>query len=234
MIHIPIPDPVTNVRTKSRTPKISKEIKVSVYNLAGKPVGEIELRSDIFGVRWNPDLVQQALLALEANRRKPLAHTKTRGEVSGGGKKPWRQKGTGRARHGSIRSPIWKGGGVSHGPRNEKDYSVRLNRKMRRLAVRSVLSKKLTDHELRVVESFALRAAKTKELSQTLTTFFTLSKPIKLPSSLLIPAPGNKNIYRAAANLPHIMSIDPTALNVRDLLRHKQILIEKAAISSIR
>src|SRR5690349_438873 len=119
--------------SKSDTVKEAGAIKAPVYDLEGKPGKEIELSKEIFGARWNPDLVHQALVALEANRRKPIAHAKNRGEVSGGGKKPWRQKGTGRARHGSIRSPLWKGGGVSHGPRNEKNYSVKLNRKMRRL-----------------------------------------------------------------------------------------------------
>ena len=209
-------------------------MKAPLYNTAGKSVGEIDLPAVIFGVRWNPDLVQQAFLALEANRRKPIAHAKTRGEVAGGGKKPWRQKGTGRARHGSIRSPLWKGGGVSHGPRNEKDYSVKLNRKMRQLAVRSLLSKKLADNELRIIESFALRAPKTKELSQTLMTFFALPKSKRLPSSLLVPAPGNKDTYRASSNLPNVLSVGPAGLNVRDLLRHRQIVIEKDAVVAIK
>jgi large subunit ribosomal protein L4 len=105
-----------------------------VYNLKNEKVGTMELPADIFGARWNASLVKQVLEAQLANRREPWAHTKTRGEVSGGGRKPWRQKGTGKARHGSTRSPIWVGGGVAHGPRNDRDYSQKVNKKMKRAA----------------------------------------------------------------------------------------------------
>ena len=209
-------------------------MKVPVYNLEGRVVEEIDLPENVFGVHWNADLVHQALLAQQANRRTPLAHTKMRGEVSGGGKKPWRQKGTGRARHGSIRSPIWKGGGVTHGPRNDKDYSVKLNRKMKRLAIRVVLSKKLADSELKVVDSFALSAPKTKELFQALSKFLRPATHKPLPSALLIPALSNKSVYRAAANIPKVRSISPLSLNVEDLLKHKNILVEKDAALAIK
>ena len=124
-----------------------------VYNLQGQRVGKLELPGNIFGVKWNPVLVHQALLAQLANRRNPWAHAKGRGEVRGGGRKPWRQKGTGRARHGSIRSPLWVGGGKAHGPIKSRDYSQKLNKKMRRLAILSVLSKKAKDGDIKFFDT---------------------------------------------------------------------------------
>ena len=118
-------------------------MKTSLYNLKGEAIGEIDLPEKFFGYKWNPDLVHRVLMAQAANRRSPWAHAKGRGEVRGGGVKPWKQKHTGRARHGSIRSPIWKGGGVSHGPKKDRDYSQKVNKKMAKAAVFSVLSKKL-------------------------------------------------------------------------------------------
>src|SRR3989338_6971942 len=110
-------------------------MKAQLYNLKGEVIGDIDLKDEIFGVKWNADVVHQALQAQIANTRKPIAHTKGRGEVRGGGKKPLRQKGTGRARHGSIRSPLWKGGGVTHGPTKDKIFAKKINKKMKRLAI---------------------------------------------------------------------------------------------------
>src|SRR3989344_8010007 len=141
-------------------------MKTQVYNLKGEKVGDIELSDKIFARDWNPDLVHQVMLAQAANRRHPWAHTKNRGEVRGGGIKPWKQKHTGRSRQGSIRSPIWKGGGVSHGPVSERDFSKKINKKMLRAAIYSVLSKKLSDGQLKVIDSLELEAPKTKIASQ--------------------------------------------------------------------
>jgi large subunit ribosomal protein L4 len=199
-----------------------------VYNSVNEKIDRLELPSRIFGRRWNPDLVHQALQVQLANEREPLAHTKGRGEVRGGGRKPWKQKHTGRARHGSVRSPIWKGGGVTHGPTKEKKYSLKINQKMRQAAIFSVLSKKLKDDEIRIIDALSLDKPKTKLVLGILKNFFDSRKSV-----LVIPEEGNKSVYRATANLPRVKSIDPRSLNVYDLLRHKYIFLEKNAVSTI-
>ena len=203
-------------------------MNAKVYNLKGETVKEIELKDSVFNRSWNPDLVHQALLTQVANRRQPLAHAKNRAEVSGGGKKPWRQKGTGRARHGSIRSPIWKGGGVTHGPIKEKVFTQKINKKMLRAALHSLLSKRLQLNELKVVDSLELRSSKTKELSGVLKGFLK-----KMPNALLVAALENKNIYRASRNLSEVKSIGARSLNIEDLLKYKNVLIEEKALMHI-
>lgn len=204
-------------------------MKTKIYNLKGEDAGEIDLPEKIFAYPWNSDLVHQAARAQLDNLRRPWAHAKGRGEVSGGGKKPWRQKGTGRARHGSIRSPLWKGGGVTHGPLSEKDYSVKINKKMLRSAIYSVLSKKLADNELKVVDFLELNSHKTKELHSLLKEFLRDSI-----NALLIPVSKNKTIHRASRNLPKVKSLSPLSLNVRELLQYKNILIDKNAVAEIK
>ena len=132
----------------------------TIYNTQGKSAGKIQLPDSVFAVAWNNDLVHQVVTAMQANARTPIAHTKDRSEVSGTGKKPWKQKGTGNARHGSRRSPIWRTGGVAHGPRNEKDYSQKILKKMRNKALAVVLSKKLADGEVLFLDALALEAPK--------------------------------------------------------------------------
>lgn len=143
-------------------------METQVYNQKGKPVGTLKLPEPIFGLAWNGDLVHQVVTSMQANARTPVAHAKTRGEVRGGGKKPWRQKGTGRARHGSSRSPIWVGGGVAHGPRNEKDFSKKINRKMKTKALYTVLSEKFRKGEILFVEELSLKNIKTKDAMEVL------------------------------------------------------------------
>jgi large subunit ribosomal protein L4 len=139
-------------------------MNAKVYSKEGKEAGNVTLPESVFGVAWNADLVHEVVLGMQANARGiSSAHTKGRGEVSGGGKKPWKQKGTGRARHGSTRSPIWVGGGVAHGPRNEKDYSVKINKKVRAKAFATVLSKKMADGEVIFVDSLAMNEPKAKD-----------------------------------------------------------------------
>src|SRR5437868_4100503 len=138
-------------------------MKADVYNLNNEVVGTVELPENIFGARWNSVLVKQVLEAQLANRRIPWAHTKSRGEVRGGGKKPWRQKGTGRARHGSTRSPLWVGGGVTHGPRNDKNFERKVNAKMKAKALYTILSRKLKDGEVVFIDSLSLSQPKAKE-----------------------------------------------------------------------
>src|SRR5882724_8931234 len=133
-----------------------------IYNVQGKETGKITLPESIFGLPWNADLVHQVVVAMQANARQNVAHTKDRGEVRGGGKKPWQQKGTGRARHGSSRSPIWKGGGVTHGPRNDKIYARKINRAARQKALLVVLSRKYRDGELTFVDSLSFDTPKAK------------------------------------------------------------------------
>jgi large subunit ribosomal protein L4 len=200
-------------------------MKTSLYNLKGETVGDIELSDKIFAREWNPDLVHQALIAQQSNRRLPWAHAKNRGEVSGGGKKPWKQKHTGRARHGSIRSPIWRGGGAAHGPVKERDYSKKINKKMLRAAVYSLLSKKLADNQLKIVESLELTEPKTKLL-------FSAVKNT-LPA-LLVAAKDNKNINRASRNIPRIKSLSGSSLNVEDLLKYKNVLVDQKAVEEIK
>lgn len=152
-------------------PKSAKKevsLEATVWNAAGASAGSVSLPEELFSVAWNSDLVHQVVVGMQANARPTTAHTKFRGEVSGGGKKPWKQKGTGRARHGSTRSPIWKGGGVTHGPRAEKDYSVKINRKMRAAALATVLSRKHRDGQVIFVDSFAFSNPSTKSAIEML------------------------------------------------------------------
>lgn len=143
-------------------------MEATVYNAQGKKAGSVNLPEDIFGVAWNESLMHQVVTSMQDNARGPVAHTKGRGDVRGGGKKPWQQKGTGRARHGSIRSPIWKGGGVTHGPRNEKNYSREIPKKMRAKALFMALSRKLKDGEVIFVDSFGITAPKTSVAKKSL------------------------------------------------------------------
>lgn len=152
-------------KTAAAPKKVAKEVSLeaTVWNGKGEKAGSVSLPSELFGVAWNSDLVHQVVVGMQANARPTTAHTKFRGEVSGGGKKPWKQKGTGRARHGSTRSPIWRGGGVTHGPRAEKDYSVKINKKMRVAALTSVLSRKFRDGQVIFVDSLTFAEPKTKD-----------------------------------------------------------------------
>jgi len=198
-----------------------------LYDNSAKVTGKVDLPDRIFSAPWRPDVVHQALVAQQNNARKPLAHAKGRSEVSGGGKKPWRQKGTGRARHGSIRSPIWKGGGVTHGPNKEKVFAVKINKKMKQAAIFSILSKKIAEGELKIVESLAISEPKTKLVAEMVAPFS------KKTNALIIPSDNNKNVFRASANIPKVKSLDAKSLNVYDLLCYKNILLEKGAIETI-
>jgi len=206
-------------------------MQVEIINQKNEKVGTLNLPKRIFGVKWNANLVHQAFLAQIANSRENLAHAKGRGEVSGGGKKPWRQKGTGRARHGSIRSPLWVGGGVTFGPIKEKVFAKKINKKMNRSAIFSVLSQKLSDNNLKIIENFSINedSAKTSTMAKFLKEFF---KGEKL-SALLIAAPENKLINRAVANIKNIGAIGSDSLNVRDLLKYKNIILERRAIEEM-
>ncbi len=208
-------------------------METPVYNLNNEKVGTVELPDRIFGSKWNPVLVKQVAEAQLANARRPWAHAKTRGEVRGGGRKPWRQKGTGRARHGSTRSPLWVGGGKAHGPRKERDYSQKVNKKMKRAALFSALSRKLQDGEMKIFENFELEAPKTKILARTLAAILNVQKRAKRYDVLIVGKAGDKNLFRASSNLQKAKAIDAASLNVVDVLNHKNLFLEKEAIPTI-
>jgi large subunit ribosomal protein L4 len=192
-----------------------------------------EIPDGLFGVRFKAVVVKQVLQAQEANARIPWAHAKNRGEVRGGGKKPWRQKGTGRARHGSTRSPLWIGGGSSHGPRNDRDYSQKVNKKMKRTAIAMILSKKLKDGELKFVDALNVSAPKTKILASHLVNFIAHVKRVKKFNMLLIPSVENKAVGRAGRNLPKTKITYPGSLNAYDLMNYGTILVETNAVSAM-
>ncbi len=208
-------------------------MKTDVYNLKNEKVGTMELPEKIFGAKWNPTLIQQILVAQLANKRRPWAHAKTRAEVRGGGRKPWRQKGTGRARHGSTRSPLWVGGGKAHGPNKERDFSQKVNKKMRRAALFSVLSRKMKDGDLKIFDTLQIAEPKTKNLFAPLRTVLNLKKSQKNLDVLLIAEHGNKNIVRASSNIPKTKATHPGSLNAYDAINHKNIFIEKSALAEI-
>lgn len=204
-------------------------MKVDIFDKQNKKTETIELSERIFNVKWSSSLVHQAFLAQIAGKHEPLAHTKGRGEVSGGGKKPWRQKGTGRARHGSSRSPLWKGGGVTFGPSNERVFAKKINKKMNRLAIFSVLSKKIKDDEFKIIDSFGIEGekAKTATMVKFLNNLFG-----KKESALLVPFSEN-NINKAISNIKNVGAVRPQSLNVYDLLKYKNIILEKEAVNEI-
>ena len=209
-------------------------MKTEVYNLKNEVVGEMDLPDEVFGRSWRSSLVKQVLDAQLANLRRPWAHVKGRGEVRGGGKKPWRQKGTGRARHGSIRSPLWVGGGKAHGPIKTRDYSEKVNKKMRRGAILCALSRKLTNGEMKVIESLKIEAPKTRVLASHLRDLIKTAKTVKKFDVLMIPDSENKALPRAAKNLVKTKVLNPKSLNVYDLLNYKNLLIDQHALETIR
>ena len=208
-------------------------MQVNVYNLKNEVVGTVDLPEKIFGEKWKPALIAQVLNAQLANRRKPWAHAKTRAEVRGGGRKPWRQKGTGRARHGSIRSPLWVGGGKAHGPNKERDYGQKVNKKMKKIALFSVMSKKLKDGEIKTFDSFKIDVPKTKILAQTLVKLLKMDKKRKNYNVLLVTDSENKQVARAASNMPKTKAVHPNSLNLYDVLNYENVFIDKRAIGEI-
>jgi len=210
-------------------------MKTELFSLENKVVGEIDIPDEVFGVAWNPNLVSQVLNAMMANQRTLSAHAKDRSEVSGGGRKPWRQKGTGRARHGSIRSPIWRGGGKAHGPTSERDYSQKINKKMRRLALFSILSKKMKDKDIKFFDKINITDGKTKLLAEILRNILGLNKRSK-KYDLLIVSNGEKteNLLRSSVNLPKVFVSSPYSLNIHDLLSYRNVFIDQGAVEIIK
>jgi len=207
---------------------MNPKLTMPIYNIQGEKTGTIELSEKIFGLKINNDLVYQAIAVQMAGRRTPLAHTKERGEVRGGGRKPWRQKGTGRARHGSIRSPIWRGGGITFGPRKEKVFAKKINKKAKRKALLMALSSKVKDKELVILDKLELKEPKTKLMAEIISKLFK-----KQPSVLVATAKKDEKIIRANRNLPYTKTIAANSLNIIDLLSFKYLFLDKEAIKVI-
>ena len=201
-------------------------MQVSVHNMAGKTVSEIELRDDIFGLEPHEAVMHQALVRQLANARQGTASTKTRGQVSGGGRKPWRQKGTGRARQGSIRAPHWKGGGVVFGP-HPRSYRQRMPRKMRRLALKSALSVKAAEGSIVLVDDLLMAAPRTKDMLGVLDN-------LNVESSALILLPERDwNVEKSVSNIPDVKTLRATCLNVIDILNYETLILPVKALESI-
>lgn len=207
-------------------------MKYELYNRENESVGEITLPDSVFASPWRPALVKQVLTAQLNNKRTPWAHAKTRAEVRGGGRKPWRQKGTGRARHGSIRSPLWRKGGKAHGPLSTRDYSEHVNKKMKRVALFSVLSKRLAEKRIKIFDNLDTEAPKTKMADQMLRKLLNVPKR-KKNLDVLIVAGKSKNLARASANLEKAKVLAPGSLNVYDLMNYEHIFIDQSAVERI-
>lgn len=201
--------------------------KVAVYNTAGQQTGEIELSEGIFGVEVNEAVLHQAVVLQLANQRLGTHKTKTRAEVRGGGRKPWKQKGTGRARAGSIRSPLWVGGGTTFGPQ-PRSYKKVLPRKVRRLALRSALSSKVEGGNVIVLEGLQMDAPKTKEMVNVLQNLkFADAK------TLIVAGESDVNIVKSANNIPGVKTVTADGLNVYDILHHNKLVLLKDVVSTV-
>ena len=192
--------------------------KVDVYNMQGKKVSDVELSEAVFGIEPKENVVHSALVNYLANQRQGTQSTKTRAEVSGGGRKPWRQKGTGRARQGSIRAPQWIKGGIGLGPK-PRSYSYRINKKEKQLAIRSLLSAKVLDNELTVVDKLEVKEAKTKVMAKALTDLKVEGK------ALIILADRNDNVLRSSRNIEGVKTIELNTINVFDLLNCNKLVL---------
>lgn len=210
-------------------------MQVAVYNQSGEKVGTVDLSNSMFGLKWNADLVRQVVLGQEANQRPKIAHAKDRSEVRGGGKKPWRQKGTGRARHGSIRSPIWRGGGVTHGPRKEKVFAKKVNKKMARGAFYTVLSAKARDGEIVVLENLKFPEPKTKFAAKVFENLARINnfKNLKKGNGVLVVLAEKENLARRAMrNLSFAGVEEARNLNAHKVLQYKYILFSKNVVEA--
>lgn len=211
-------------------------MEATIYNIQGKKAGSVELPESVFGVKWNDSLMHQVVVSMQGNARTPVAHAKGRSEVRGGGRKPWQQKGTGRARHSSIRSPIWKGGGVTHGPINEKNYSRTIPKKMRAKALFMALSKKLADGEILFVDSLGLTTPKTALAAKALATLSKVSGFEKLGrkkrnAALFTLADKNEMAQKSFRNIGSVALMDVRSLNPVAILGSTYLIIENPEAS---
>ena len=200
--------------------------KIDVYNVEGKKVSDIELNENIFGIKPNEKIVHIALVNYLANQRQGTSNTKTRAEVSGGGRKPWRQKGTGRARQGSIRAPQWFKGGIALGPK-PRSYSYKINKKERQLAIRSVLSSKVLENNLVVVDNLEFKEIKTKNMVKALTN-------LKVEGKTLVVLPEkNENVQKSARNIEGVKTSLTNTINVYDLLKYNKLILTVDSVKKI-
>ena len=198
---------------------------ISVFNIEGKEVGSIELNDAVFGVNVNEHLVHMAVVAQLANKRQGTQKAKTRSEVSGGGRKPWKQKGTGHARQGSTRSPQWKGGGVVFAP-TPRDYTINLNKKEKRIALKSALTSRVLENKFIVVDDFAMSEIKTKKMQQTLNN-------LNVKKALVVCAENEKNTVLSVRNIYGIKAASPKTINVYDILKYNTVVASKDAVKTI-
>ena len=198
---------------------------VDLYNVQGEVVGTVELNDSVFGVKINEHVLHLAVVQYLANQRVGTKSTKTRAEVRGGGRKPWRQKGTGRARHGSIRSPIWRGGGVIFAPK-PRDFSLKMNKKTKRIALKSALSTKVCDKKIIVLDDLTLEEIKTKEMKKILDS-------INVTKALVLIDEANRNIQLSARNLPLVKTASVNTINVYDLLKYDSLVVTKKAVEKL-
>ncbi|MFZ6014875.1 MAG: 50S ribosomal protein L4 [Patescibacteria group bacterium] len=197
---------------------------VKIFNVKGENIGSADLSDAHFGVKAKSTLIHQVVVAQQAAKRSASAHTKNRGEVAGGGKKPWKQKGTGRARHGSTRSPIWVGGGITFGPRNERNYVVKINRKVKKQVLFMVLSDRVKHEKLFLVDNLPTETPKTNILAGWMK---------KLPVSrkvMIVISESNPLLVRMAKNIPNVQVVTVNALHVADMVKYTTIIFEQAAI----
>lgn len=202
--------------------------KVTVYNIKGEQVGEVALAPEVFGVTPKPEVVQFVVRAQRANAHVPYGHSKRRGQVSGGGRKPWKQKGTGRARQGSIRAPQWKGGGVNFGPNSDRNMSMKVNKSTKHTALRMVLSDKVNDQLFVVVDTFDGLDGKTKQLSAAMNAL-----PVKRRTALVASVKKQAPLQRAARNLAGVNSVLVDSLNVVDLMKYRFLVVDKEGVERI-
>jgi large subunit ribosomal protein L4 len=211
--------------------------KIKVYNQKAEEAGEIKLSDKIFKIEVNEALVHQAMVAQMSNERQVLAHTKSRSEVRGGGKKPWRQKGTGRARAGSSRSPIWIGGGVTFGPKNTRNFSKNINKKMKQKAIFMVLSDRLLSNKLAIIEKIDIKEYKTKDIDKTIKNFEekVIKEDVKKNkrSVLLINDKKDDKIKYSSRNLEGLKTINTENINILDLLKYRNLVITKKTIEKL-
>ena len=198
---------------------------VSVYNIEGKEVGSIELNDAVFGVEVNEHLVHMAVVNQLANNRQGTQSAKTRSEVSGGGRKPWRQKGTGHARQGSTRSPQWTGGGVVFAPK-PRDYSFKMNKKEKRIALLSALSSKVADNKIVVLDAFNLDEVKTKKFAEVMSN-------LKVDKALVVIGGENKNVVLSGRNIPTVKVSATNEINTYDVLKYETLVVTKAAVEKL-
>ena len=198
---------------------------VSVYNIDGKEVGSIELNDAVFGVEVNEHLVHLAVVSQLANKRQGTQSAKTRSEVSGGGRKPWRQKGTGHARQGSTRAPQWTGGGMVFAPK-PRDYSFKMNKKEKRVALLSALSSKVSENKIVVLDSFNLDEVKTKKFAEVMNN-------IKVSNALFVIEGENKNVVLSGRNIPTVKVSATNEINTYDVLKYETLVVTKAAVEKL-